>query len=72
LTRIRRGAKSRIQFRAKLRIAGLLAPETLKACEPVVAAVDPVRITEAPSTRRGNAFWTVNSDPFTFAAKVRS
>jgi len=70
LTRIRRGARSRIQPRAKARIAALLALYTLKAGIPVVADVEPVRMTEAPSRSSGTAFRTVNNVPLTLVAKV--
>ena len=69
---MRRGASSWLQERAKLRIAALLALYKLNVGAPVLPAVEPVRITDAPSRSSGSAFCTVNSVPLTLVAKVRS
>ena len=35
-------------------------------------AMEALRMTEAPSTRSGSAFWTVKRTPFTLTSKVLS
>lgn len=52
------------------RMAALEAAYVVNACMPLSAAVEPVRMTEAPSLKSGRAFWTVNSVPRTSAPKV--
>ena len=44
----------------------------LKLAVPFTAAVEPVKITEAPSASSGSAFCTVNTTPRTLVAKIRS
>ena len=44
----------------------------LKAAVPVTPAVDPIRITDAPSRSRGSAFCTVKITPFTLRPNVSS
>lgn len=55
-TRTRRSFRSRIQLRAKARTAAFDAEYTLKAAVPALPAVEPVRITDAPSASSGSAF----------------
>lgn len=71
-TRIARAFRSSAHERARLRTAALLALYTLKFAVPFTAAVEPVRMMEAPWVNSGKAFWTVNSTPRTLVAKMRS
>jgi hypothetical protein len=70
LTRIERPASSVAQVRARLRIAALVAPYTLRPGAPRRAALEESRITEAPSGRSGSAFWTVKTVPLTLTSDV--
>src|SRR5436190_22509909 len=68
--RIPRPLRSAIQLRAKDRTAALLALYTEKDGKPLIEAIEPVRITEAPSANSGSAFCTVNSRPRTLVLKI--
>jgi hypothetical protein len=72
LMRMLRPLTSSIQLRANARTAALDAAYTLNAGVPLLAAVEPVKMTEAPSPNKGNAACTVNSVPFTLRPKVSS
>src|SRR5260221_12407515 len=65
LTRIWRACRSRVQQRAKERIAALVALYTLKAGAPLIEVVEAVRMIEPPSCKSGSAFFTVKSSPLT-------
>ena len=56
LTRMRRGARSWIQLRAKLRIAALVALYTLNDGPPLMPTADPVRITDGAVAQKRQRF----------------
>ncbi len=70
--RMLRPLRSTIQLRAKDRTAALEALYALKDSKPLIDAIEPVRITDAPSDSRGSAFCTANSTPRTLVLKVWS
>src|SRR5712692_4666435 len=72
LTRIRRSLRSAVQVRAKERMAAFVALRTLSEENPLLAAMDAVRMTDAPSESNGSDFCTVKSTPFTLMLKMES
>ena len=72
LTRILRCFRSRVQHRAKERMAAFEALYTLKASVPFTEVVEAVRMIEPPSMRSGRAFCTVKSVPLTLVLNVLS
>src|SRR5262245_53008073 len=70
---MRRAFKSLVHVRANERTAAFVALYTLHSGNgAVLAAMDAFRMIEAPSGSSGNAFWTVNSKPFTLLLKSGS
>jgi hypothetical protein len=71
-TRMRRLFKSVVHVRANERTAAFVALYTLFMGSPLLPTMDPFRMMEAPSGRRGSAFCTVKSIPFTLMLKIES
>ena len=69
---MRRSLRSAVQVRAKERMAAFVALRMLSEGIPLLAAIDAVRMMDAPSGSNGSAFCTVKSTPFTLILKIES
>ena len=72
LTRMRRSFRSAVDVGAKKRMAAFVALRTLSEENPLLAAMDAVRIMDAPSESKGSDLCTVKSTPFTLMLKMES